>query len=789
MNYSLKRTFAALSILVGFSLFASSKEEQPIVYYDMTPLFKLDFKNPVDLRRFYDETLLVVSLQGLVNREQPRLYIRYNAAPDDFWKERMTEPGGWLSGRTFVQIDQLDALLQHFAGYYQGAVVWDEAVPATSNAAATIAGCENLLSIRYDQNPRSVYQRFIESSLQIPVNKRLLHEDGSSMFTGRGTVPQTDVSSSGSAKCDVYLWMIDQYIKTGKVNPKLLGYYLDAFWLQCWRVSSPQNHTLTNLDFIIANRGVCFDLNVWDDEATVDDPAQKPGTDVRTLKKLLHAVYEQFNGDGMIHAAGFTPWAFKYTDYRSGDWSAGGKHGGVPTEWKYAEILSCFNAYMDADALGYSSMANASFFQHFPLPEAIPQNPKSNRESLKSQSLIDAGGLIAPYHYVAHYVGDYDSAAWLYWMLPRMWTDPNRGSLPLTWAFNPNLAVRFPLGMMWSRENRTANDFFSAGDSGAGYLNPALLSEPRSHSNLPSGVAAWERHCLKFFQQWDISLTGFVIDGNGPGLAEEGLDAYARFSPGGIIPQKIPPQGVHKGMPFLRMGGDLPGSAKDAARMIAGRLRQPAPQFTVFRSILKTPSWYAEVSRELDQITGDSVRLVDLYTLMQLVLEYEEHPELYDQLSSPYANAGLVRATPDKREGLQPVFVNDGPFSVEEQSGRACWRLPEHSPPYYLYFDVVDDFYHSGSGPLSIRITLWDQGVGDVRLQYDSTDRAAAFGGVYKDSPMIIRRSDGGAWRTVVIPIDDARFENGQNNGTDFRFYNSGESLLISEIVIERMKQ
>ncbi|MGC9329956.1 MAG: GxGYxYP domain-containing protein, partial [Candidatus Hinthialibacter sp.] len=226
MNFYLKRTFLFLLTVMGFSLLSRSEEQRPIIYYDMTPLFKLDFKNPDDLRRFYDETLLVASLQGLVNREEPRLYIRYNAAPDDFWKKRMTEPGGWLSGRSFVQIDQLEELLRHFAGSYQGAVVWDEAVPATSNAAATIAGCDNLLSIRYDQNPQSVYQRFIASGLQIPVQKRLIHEDGLAMFTGKGTIPQTEVSSSGSAKCDVYLWLIEQYIKTGKVNPKLLGYYL-----------------------------------------------------------------------------------------------------------------------------------------------------------------------------------------------------------------------------------------------------------------------------------------------------------------------------------------------------------------------------------------------------------------------------------------------------------------------------------------------------------------------------------------------------------------------------------
>ena len=94
----------------------------------------------------------------------------------------------------------------------------------------------------------------------------------------------------------------------------MLGYYLDADWHRNWRAAGPENHTLSNHDFVIARRGVFFDLNVWDDEACVDDPGQRPGTDVATLKELLHAAYERFEGKGVIHAAGFVPWAYKYTE-------------------------------------------------------------------------------------------------------------------------------------------------------------------------------------------------------------------------------------------------------------------------------------------------------------------------------------------------------------------------------------------------------------------------------------------------------------------------------------------
>ena len=321
----------------------------------------------------------------------------------------------------------------------------------------------------------------------------------------------------------------------------------------------------------------------------------------------------------------------------------------MPTEWRYAEILSCFNAYMDGDALGLGAMANASFFQHYPLADRYPQNPKPTRESLTARGLLDAQGRIVPRRYVAHYVGDYDAAAWLYRELPRMWRDPARGTTPLSWAFNPCLAMRFPLGMAWARERRTANDWFVAGDSGAGYLNPGYLTPPRPHSGLPSGLAAWEKYCEQLYRQWDLSLTGFVIDGYARGLDKAGLDAYARFSPDGIVAQQIGRQGVHGTMPYLRMATDLHGSPAEAARAIAGLNKGSPPRFTVCRSILQTPSWYAQVEKELQAMPDERIQVVDLYTLLWLVREYETHRDGLRRLAVRSSQGNQRDASEERR--------------------------------------------------------------------------------------------------------------------------------------------
>lgn len=753
--------------------------KEPVVYCDLTPLVAQDLKKDAARRRFWDQTQLAVAIQGLVNRTAPRLFLRYDASADDFWWDEMTRAGGWLAGRPVVRLGSIDQLLSRFHDSFRGLVVWDDRVPSTSNLASTIAGCDDLLPVRFDPREGSLYRKLTQAG-RLPVKVRLLRDDGTPLFNGRGTIPGTGRQSSGSAKNDAYRWLIQQYVKPGKANPQVMGYYLDAYWHQAWHAAGPINHTLTNHDFVIARRGVVFDLNVWDDEAAIDDPNQPPGTDVATLKELLRASYERLQGRGLSHVAGFVPWAYKYTRFPG----AGGRHPEVPTEWRYAEILSCFNAYMDADALGLGAMANASFFQHYPLAPRYEQNPKPTRESLIARGLLDAQGRIVPRRYVAHYVGDYDSAAWLYRELPRMWRDPARGTTPLSWAFNPCLAVRFPLGMAWAQVHRTPNDWFVAGDSGVGYLNPGYLTEPRPHSGLPSGLAAWEEACRKYYGQWDLSLTGFVIDGYARGLDQAGLDAYARFSPDGIVAQKIQRQGVHGAMPYLRMATDLSGSPADAARTIVQLGHGRPPRFLVCRSILQTPTWYAQVEKQLKSLAGDGIRVVDLYTLLWLVREYESHRA--DYVDVRYAEAKEVSAAPARSEGLSPTFAGDGPVAETVQDRTRCWRISETQGGRYLYFDVDDAFYRPGSGPLEITLEFLDQGSGQLELHYDSTDTAATLDGAYKTHPIRVDRKNTGQWQNVVFPLSDARFAGRQNGEADFRIYGSGESLLVRRVRVAR---
>lgn len=620
----------------------ASRNEHDVIYkFDLT--YINDFL--INLRRYreqaYDHSMLVTSLQGIVNREAPRLYVRLVTERDmegdgeernidDYWLDVARNELGWLKEREVVTIDSLEDLLDVFTASYKGAVVWDPKVPATVNVACTVAGVEDLLVIRYDLREESLYTQLVLSG-KLEVKIWLVNEDGTSIFTGEGVIYDTDIPSTGSAKADVYLWAKARYLDTGLVNPDKMGYYIDGYILN-FRLDVPWAYSVANRDYLISQKGFFFDLSPLEDEVPVDDPEQPIGTDFHVLTEILRSSYN-LSPDTMVEVCGFVPWAWKYSDWGG---RAGGNRDCVTVEWIYAKVLSAFNGYIDGDAIDWTGtgiMANGSFFAHYPLAEVYEQGNKPTIDDLRKKGYVDRRGNVVPKRYIAFYVGDYDGAAWVYQRIPALWEDRARGRVPLTWAINPNLEQRVGFIMDHMRKTATANDLFIAGDSGAGYINPGMLQEPREYSNFPSGTEVWKNHNIPYFQRWDLSGVGFIIDGFAPSMSDEVLQAYAEFAPDGIVAQKLPAQnGVFQGMPYVQMTNTIGYGADFSAGIIAESLgidswsgRPKTPQFQVFRGITETPYWYYQVVQQLkSKYSNAEIEVVDLYTLLLLVKLYNE---------------------------------------------------------------------------------------------------------------------------------------------------------------------
>lgn len=614
-----------LWLTVGYSCFAD--QQRPIACFDLKYTLKADYTDSLQLLSVWDDLHTVSVLQGIVNRKAPRLYVNYVVESareiDTYWWNKYRRPGQWLADRDTLPVADIEQLVRYFRDDIRGVVVYDPLVASTSNVASAVAGIENLIAVRYDLRPRSLYMRLVVNGPELPVRVWLVQPDGTPLFTGQGIIPQTSRASSGSVKNDPYLWFIERYMKTGRCNGAYAGYYIDQKWREAPLQAVPNHHTLTNHDFFVSRRAFFFDLSPWADEPATDDPGQVPGLDRLTLAELLSEAYRLNKGKQFCYIGGFPAWAFKYTH------RVGGGHEDVATEWEFSKMISAYNAFKDADAIAYGALANASFWQHFPLKKQYPQ-PWITTAELKERGLLNQAGGVQTEgkNYLIFYVGDYDASAWITQRTPDIWDDPDRGKLPLMWSVSPVLATRVPMVMHNFRTTATPNDYFVAADNGAGYLMPGMLQEPRDLSGFPDGLDAWARHCGGWYRKFGLTITGFVIDGEAPALNDRGLDCYASFSPNGIVPQKSPLTRLYKDMPILRSDHDVNESdPKAAARHLVDRIHARPLPFHWFRNILKSPGWYVEVMKEVKRL-DPSIELLDAPAFFELYRRWlRENPD------------------------------------------------------------------------------------------------------------------------------------------------------------------
>ncbi|MBQ3708234.1 MAG: hypothetical protein II889_10045 [Clostridia bacterium] len=558
----------------------------------------------------YDLARFAACLQGLLNRERPTLFLEWEEH-DRFWLDWCRAPGNFLEREPIEEIGTFDDLLRRYAGTIRehGLILWDPAVPATCNAATTVCGCEGLLPVRSGSRALETIRSLTGADVRLDLTHR---------FPGHGTVWQTGEPSTGSAKCDVYVWALERC--RGSMSDEVLFFTLDGM---SWAPDRPYypdlgNAFVPNMDYACAKRAFVFDLFAFDDEAPCDDPGQAPGCDLATMKRILLTAYEKSGGERILTVCGFNPWHLKYTTH-----GGRGSHEPVEAEWRLTEIFSAYNCVKDADAAGYCGLGSASVWMHYPLAPHY-----ENRKPMPP-----AGGYDPEKTYVLFYVGDYDAAAWTARFIPRWAKDPMLGKNPLMWCFNPNLSDRIPMAFDYVYRNFTDRDYFAAGDSGAGYNNPRLLYPPRIHSDLPSGAEANVAHNLPYFERFDLSHIGFVIGGNHPLDTRQKYD-LARFAKGGVAYLGAgDAASVVNGVPFLPHTCDIAvehTDPKKAAEAAAAWMKNAHPdkKFHVFRTILVSPTDHDRILAELKRLVP-GVELLDPFTFFDYLKEAVESGRTY----------------------------------------------------------------------------------------------------------------------------------------------------------------
>jgi len=437
-------------------------------------------------------------------------------------------------------------------------------------------------------------------------------------------IPGTGRRSTGSVKDDPYIWFIENYMKTGKCGTEFAGYYIDQAWLENKSANKTQ-HTLTNHDFFVSRKGFFFDLSPFEGVAASDDPTQPPGADVAVMKEMLLLAYNQNHGLKFLHVGGYPPWFAKYPDQ--------GPEAKIrKSEPAMIRLLGAYNAILDADAPGIGAVANCSFWQHYPTAESYPQQ-WITRDELQKRGLLTKNGKVdfKGRDFIIFYVGCFDNPAWTSRNTLSLWDDPNRGKLPLMWCVTPIIERRAPQVLDYWRRSATPNDYFAAGDNGAGYTSVGQFQEPRI-SGLPDGCQAWADHCKPYYAKWGLSVTGFVINTFAPPMGPRLLDSFSSFSPNGIIPSGdgLATASIHNGMPVLKAVASLTNAKltlDQAAQLIAKSVKSRQPfHFHWYRAINMSPSWYVELMDKVHTL-NPNIELLDAPAYFELLrIWLEQNP-------------------------------------------------------------------------------------------------------------------------------------------------------------------
>ena len=148
--------------------------------------------------------------------------------------------------------------------------------------------------------------------------------------------------------------------------------------------------------------------------------------------------------------------------------------GGLLNESSYIHKLA---AYGHRQA---SVCENLSFWTHIPADPTIRLPQIRETDHLESKVYVNFSGASGD-------VMQQQSG-----LMSGLWTDPGRGTVPITWGMNPLLADWAPAMIEFYARTASPRDSFWAGPSGAGYTAPSAMPEAALKA-----FAAETRRCVK----------------------------------------------------------------------------------------------------------------------------------------------------------------------------------------------------------------------------------------------------------------------------------------------------
>ncbi len=743
-----------------------------------------------------DAIYFITALQGIVNRDEPRLYLYAALAlfdvetkhyfEDDYQGKPVTEldrywftyfkKQGYFKGRKIKPLLTLEALINEYRGDVAGLALWDMKLPAGSNVAMMAAGCENLLPISSDLEGGKFYKKVRQAAPWLEVKLNFC-----GMFDGKKDVVVDSQSypTTGSAKNDAYKYAIEKYLRPGLANSYKMWFNCDASMWGKFRShyaqedygflgdrNELQQNGMYNGDYWVAQKAFFFDLSPWADCKPFDDPSQPLGADNKSWHDILEVSYEHRQGEfGVV--GGFVPWWIKYTSHK------GEKHADVETEWEFVSLLTSYNMANDGDAA--FGIANSSFFQHLP--------PVSRQEAKFREP--DPIEYESDTTYIAFLMMDYDGSAWTNQMVTSVYDDRARGKVPLNWVINPALNYRIPHAIKYMYDNRTPNDFFGFSGDGAAYIQPDSLFN-RNGRIKESGAKYYERFAHELNDRYGIVINAYYIDDT---FSKKWSEMAAWITPRGFGFNCPLEAKLVDGTPVSFVQMYHIAQTREMKKRVMQLYKESAENsqysanLNAFRCILITPSMIYDAIKDAQRkYPAAKVKIIDLANYFDLL-----KTKITTPVVTPYSDSDSVQGSPSQSSGLVPTIVADGVFETTKHTGTDCWVISGKSDSKFMYCAVDAGFRNSSKNSLEIEIEYLDNAGGGFTLQYNSSDKSQPVNGAYKQHLDVVKMAGSGKWQKHIFEIDDACFEARQNEQTDFRFENiSDNGLFVRSIKVAK---
>lgn len=546
----------------------------------------------------FDKYTSIVALQGLANRTGPRLMVLPDDNPsDENWWNVLHKPGKWLAGYEKSEITSYTSLIDTYIDEINGVVIWDPSVPATLNVASTMAGVVRAIPVQYDTTPGSPYHYIVMTK-----GKTVL-KDLRGMFTGTGTIPDINQPSTGSPKTDAYLWAKMMFLDTRLVNPSILGQMGDSYTPS---PSDPQIFVVDR-DIVIMKKGFFFDLSPWPNESASDEPGQPAGVDYDMFTAIMDSAWDQISDRSNIHVIGAINFFYKYMDV----------HTSNETEWQSEKVLTERHGVL----ITSEGSSNGSFYIHGKKIDQLVQNPPPALVPLENKT------------YVLLQQGDNDGLyqIWGHWYWEQKTRKDNDRWVPISWSFNPGVALYSPEYFRHFYETKSPFDYYVAGPGGLGYAMPYFMDSDM--------IDHYTKESKDIYSRLGYKVANFNIEPDLPSTAI--LNKFSTFAVDGYGHKRVasanwypnsnplPANQLRNRMAINYLFDAYGNTPADAAESIKNQARDQfgsppynAPKFLNLRLTDKTVAYIQDTAEYLlDNYAEYDWEFVDPYTYYYLLRE------------------------------------------------------------------------------------------------------------------------------------------------------------------------